>query len=366
MKDPGPRCLSCRTMMMLMVSGLLFTIPFLTFCAWYAQTEQTEDIRAELIFQDVQDLQDVQEPFSDLASSYDSGKKEDDPYFDHVAQGERTETPGRPGSPLYNLFSAAQADGKEQPTAKEPLGIIQRGFVSEEEIEETLGFVPVKETLEEKYQREWARIGSQADLDRNQPRDEAKKPEWKKMEEILSKLEKKSSQAKKETGKVFYSNGDEYYGDLYGEWPQGIGFMLYKDGSEYEGQWEMGRRCGEGRYVDRSGDITSVYTGHWRNDMKTFEGRIEFSTGDVYQGGWINNMYYGYGELSWKQWIFKGMFLYGLMEGGGELLYSDGTIFVGEWRRGNPTGVGKLHYPDGQCSKVDWGEEGPNLTGPCV
>ena len=67
---------------------------------------------------------------------------------------------------FVSIPNTIQADGKEQPTAKEPLGIIQRGFVSEEEIEKTLGFVPVKETLEEKYQREWAQIGSQADLDR--------------------------------------------------------------------------------------------------------------------------------------------------------------------------------------------------------
>jgi len=189
----------------------------------------------------------------------------------------------------------------------------------------------------------------------------------KQMHEIVSKLEEKKNQKEKyEIGKVFYSNGDLYAGDLFAETPHGFGSMLYKDGSLYTGQWNLGEREGEGNLVDRSGDIISNYTGMWRNNKKTYKGRIVYSNGDTYEGGWNADMYYGYGELCWNNWVYIGGFLYGLMEGRGVIHYSDGSRFVGVWRSGNPVGVGRYYEVTGKCLVIDWTDEGPSIRHPCL
>lgn len=82
-----------------------------------------------------------------------------------------------------------------------------------------------------------------------------------------------------------------------GQWMNGqrhgLGTSFSPD--RYDGPWVRGKRCGdrgELRYVN--GD---VYVGGFRDDMRHGQGKILFAaTGDFYQGSWVNDKQSGKGE----------------------------------------------------------------------
>ncbi|CEM14021.1 unnamed protein product [Vitrella brassicaformis CCMP3155] len=61
-------------------------------------------------------------------------------------------------------------------------------------------------------------------------------------------------------GKVSYSDGRRYEGQLKGGKRDGEGRMTYSDGGVYEGQWEDDERAGVGRWTCSDG----VYDGQWK------------------------------------------------------------------------------------------------------
>jgi len=106
--------------------------------------------------------------------------------------------------------------------------------------------------------------------------------------------------------------------------PHGQGTMVYPD-AIYEGQWVNGDWCGFGRLTDTN-------------------------TGDVYQGGFFDNMKHGLGVMQYADGrVYDGMFTLGKLEGKGRLTEVDGTKFWGYWsKEGVPHGRGKKEYPDGK------------------
>jgi hypothetical protein len=106
--------------------------------------------------------------------------------------------------------------------------------------------------------------------------------------------------------------------------PHGYGTMAYPD-AIYEGQWVNGDWCGFGRLTD-------------------------INTGDVYQGGFFDNMKHGLGVMKYADGrIYDGMFMLDKLEGKGHLTEVDGTKFWGYWSKdGVPHGRGKKEYPDGK------------------
>lgn len=106
--------------------------------------------------------------------------------------------------------------------------------------------------------------------------------------------------------------------------PHGQGTMVYSD-AIYEGQWVNGDWCGFGRLTD-------------------------IVTGDVYQGGFFDNMKHGLGVMQYADGrVYDGMFMLDKLEGKGRLTEVDGTKFWGYWsKEGVPHGRGKKEYPDGK------------------
>lgn len=111
----------------------------------------------------------------------------------------------------------------------------------------------------------------------------------------------------------------EYYE---GGWDQGqkIGTGRYfKDGNEYNGEWQANKRNGQGEYISKDG---SRYSGRWKNDQLE-EGVITYPKGsgtvDEYRG-----------ELS-----------RGLRNGRGVYTYSNGGRYEGTYRDDLRQGKGK-------------------------
>jgi hypothetical protein len=87
-----------------------------------------------------------------------------------------------------------------------------------------------------------------------------------------------------ENGTIIYKNGNKYKGKLsFSELPNGDGKMEYQNRDIFDGEWNVGNRKGNGRYIKNNGDII---TGEWIDDKwnQNKEGQILYSGGNVYEG----------------------------------------------------------------------------------
>ena len=47
---------------------------------------------------------------------------------------------------------------------------------------------------------------------------------------------------------------------------EGNGYLIYLNGSKYDGAWKDNKRDGFGEYIEYDGN--SIYKGYWQNDVK--------------------------------------------------------------------------------------------------
>ena len=98
--------------------------------------------------------------------------------------------------------------------------------------------------------------------------------------------------------------------------------MVYTDGSEYNGFWDGGVRCGRGKHMySSSGDM---WEGEWEVDeRKDGAGVMHYSMGDTYSGEWVREVAAGAGEyVEAGGNHYKGAMAFGRFEGEGEMLYT--------------------------------------------
>ena len=77
---------------------------------------------------------------------------------------------------------------------------------------------------------------------------------------------------------------------------EGMGTMVYPDGSKYVGQYQFGLQNGEGTLYYASGD---KYTGEWQNTYKHGRGTTFWANGDKYIGKWEYGKREGKGTYYW-------------------------------------------------------------------
>jgi hypothetical protein len=67
------------------------------------------------------------------------------------------------------------------------------------------------------------------------------------------------------------------------------------DGTYYYGQWDISnKRCGLGILLFRDG---SKYEGFWLNNIAHGHGRLIHNDGDIYEGQWLEGKAHGKGKL---------------------------------------------------------------------
>lgn len=115
---------------------------------------------------------------------------------------------------------------------------------------------------------------------------------------------------------------------------------------KYLGEWRADLRHGKGRMEWTSG---AVYEGQFREDQRHFvTGTMQFPNGDRYEGAWVHNLMHGHGTYTTADnYQFKGLFLHGHISAEGTLLCPNGVRYEGEVRDLKPTGEGRMHYPNG-------------------
>jgi len=111
----------------------------------------------------------------------------------------------------------------------------------------------------------------------------------------------------------------------------------YADGSEYQGEWQDGKRHGIGTYISPTG---TKYEGEWENDEASGHGVCHYADGMKYDGQFENGERHGKGVLiSPEGDRYEGQFKYDLLNGEGIYIWGDGVRSEGEFREGKPWNV---------------------------
>ena len=111
----------------------------------------------------------------------------------------------------------------------------------------------------------------------------------------------------------------------------------YADGSEYQGEWQDGKRHGIGTYISPTG---TRYDGEQENDGASGHGVCHYADGMKYDGEFESGERHGKGVLiSPEGDRYEGQFKYDLVNGEGIYIWGDGVRSEGEFREGKPWNV---------------------------
>jgi hypothetical protein len=95
---------------------------------------------------------------------------------------------------------------------------------------------------------------------------------------------------------LVFRDGSEYNGDMRGKLRHGTGVMKYKNGDRYDGEWRGDKRHGRGTMTFRRSGNT--YDGDWKDDLKHGEGVFSFANGARYEGAFVDNLKHGKGRMT--------------------------------------------------------------------
>ncbi len=201
-----------------------------------------------------------------------------------------------------------------------------------------------------------------------------------KRKELLSKIKDKNLKKGNKTTK----DGGEYYGDISGGVPNGIGMALYKNGNKYEGEYVKGMRQGYGVYYFFDGER---YEGEWFQDQQHGKGVYYFLNNNRYEGLWFRDYQQGHGVMyyyngnkydgEWKQdkrsgygvytftngAYYKGYWLNDKRDGKGLYDWADGAVYDGEWKMDMRSGKGTFKYVNGDVYIGQWAADQMNGQG---
>ena len=133
--------------------------------------------------------------------------------------------------------------------------------------------------------------------------------------------------------KVTFSNGDIYTGALNTSLRmEGEGKLEYNTGDVYEGTFEAGVISGEGTFTYANGD---VYKGSFSDGMKNGSGVYTWANGDVYEGEYVNDVRSGIGIYTWTSGErYEGEFKDNLLSGAGTYSWPSGRTYTGYFENG--------------------------------
>ena len=157
-----------------------------------------------------------------------------------------------------------------------------------------------------------------------------------------------------------WSNGYKYKGEFKNGFIHGQGVKQrdgtcsYKYSGEfikdlYHGLGTLSEDCPNGR-----GGIKRNYTGEFKYGLFNGQGTEIWSNGVKYTGEFIDDLRHGRGELHGLDYNYIGQFKEGNFEGEGEMTLLDGDKYVGQFKDGEFNGYGAYTWLDGSQYIGDW------------
>ena len=116
-----------------------------------------------------------------------------------------------------------------------------------------------------------------------------------------------------------------------GGFRHGYGRMTWKDGTFYEGYWQLGCADGIGEIQYANLDIMK---GEFKyNKLNGYGECYQSELGYNYKGNWVNDLQSGMGFECWIDGsCYIGQYELGKKEGFGKYQWSDSSFFIGEWK----------------------------------
>jgi serine/threonine protein kinase len=136
-------------------------------------------------------------------------------------------------------------------------------------------------------------------------------------------------------GKIAWSNGNQFEGNLVQGSKEGRGKFTWNSGQRYSGDWSHDAPNGKGVFVYPDG---SRYEGEVKDGLPHGQGTTRFKNGIVYNGNWARGKINGQGRYTW----------------------SDGSYWEGEFRDDKRTENGKMYYPSKNASGSESGTPASN------
>eukprot|EP00047_Mylnosiga_fluctuans_P020907 m.97717 g.97717 ORF g.97717 m.97717 type:complete len:1510 (-) comp8676_c0_seq2:738-5267(-) len=126
-------------------------------------------------------------------------------------------------------------------------------------------------------------------------------------------------------GPIRVASGLWFEGRLHGQ--AKVEFHL---GSKYDGDWQCGIRSGHGELINEAGDL---YVGGWENDLQHGYGVYEDAQRQQkYLGMWVEGARQGAGIVVTEDGLYyEGFFAHNRLIGHGLMLFDDGSSFDGEF-----------------------------------
>lgn len=186
-------------------------------------------------------------------------------------------------------------------------------------------------------------------------------------------------------GEYFYKDGDRYEGDFVEDKFDGHGVYYYSNGDSYEGDFVLDLRHGKGKLTMKGrgiyeGDFyrnkitgRGVFT-YWNavevdnNEAKDDGSSINTNNDTVqnhalqnggrylsYKGEWVDFKKHGKGELVFANGdVYTGDFRKDMRAGFGLMVFASGKRYSGEWKKDYPHGPGRVSYPNGEVYEGVW------------
>lgn len=134
----------------------------------------------------------------------------------------------------------------------------------------------------------------------------------------------------------------------------GHGAYYWSSGDKYEGNWVLGKMCGQGIKTMANGD---KYAGSWHDDKANGFGVKTFAGGDRHEGEYSADLRHGHGVYYWTSGDrFEGVWQLGEQRGKGTYYYANGDVFKGKWSAGRKHGRGI--FTSGNSSWLERWEDG--------
>jgi hypothetical protein len=192
-------------------------------------------------------------------------------------------------------------------------------------------------------------------------------------------------------GKMTYTNGDTYFGEFKNDIIAGQGKMNYRNKDSYYGSWHDGQSHGHGAYVFADGE---QYIGEFVAGQFNGNGKLIRTDGSSYEGQWVQNKKHGEGIATDRKGtqMFQVFNMNKLIKESktstnnntqteqanaptkdctdqycdgvrGKFMYGDGSVYVGDFVKGDAQGEGICYYVNGDKYVGGWKNHGPNGNG---
>ncbi len=125
----------------------------------------------------------------------------------------------------------------------------------------------------------------------------------------------------------------------------GKGKVQWPSGDTYQGEVLNHQPHGQGNYQWANGQ---TYQGDWVQGQPSGTGAMKFANGNQYEGGFVQGVPQGRGKLTYA-WgdFYEGDFAGGVPDGSGSYRWKNGDQYTGDWKAGQKHGTGTQEWATG-------------------